>query len=152
MESTSGHYSALEIATYFILKARDSKDGKPLTNMKLQKMLYYAQTLYFSAREQRLFHEELIAVESGAVIPSVNKRYSSFNHHEIDVEPEISVEHIKREDRRYLDDVWRIMRSFATRELERMIRKQKPWEEAMTKEGEQTIDLLAVQSHFHKGA
>ncbi len=52
--------------------------GKDVTNLKLQKLLYYCQGWYLAIMKQPLFREDIEAWVHGPVVPSVFRSYKSF--------------------------------------------------------------------------
>ena len=68
--------SAEDIAFYFVERSSGLPEND-LTNLKLQKMLYYAQAEYMKANNgQVLFEDKIEAWKHGPVVPSV---YNLFN-------------------------------------------------------------------------
>ena len=61
-------YSALAVAK-FILSLQ------PMTNLRLQKTLYFIQVAFLLTREQGIFRDEIEAWEYGPVVPSVYSEY-----------------------------------------------------------------------------
>ena len=51
--------NSLNMARYFIVKAYQDGIEAEMTNMKVQKLLYYAQSLYLALYDQPLFEEEI---------------------------------------------------------------------------------------------
>lgn len=73
-----GMYQGIEIAHLFVQKGID--DGKPLTHMKLQKMVYFAHGLHLAAYEGKpLIIDSIEAWQFGPVIPSIYDCYSIFS-------------------------------------------------------------------------
>lgn len=71
---------ALEVAKYFLFLARSKNAGDTLSNLKLQKMLYYAQGYFLALHHKPLFDEKIEAWEHGPVVREVYnafKKYSS---------------------------------------------------------------------------
>lgn len=70
--------SALDVAKYII--GLSLSTGEPVTNMKLQKLLYYAYSWYLVEKEgkETLFNEEIEAWQYGPVIRSVYNIYNKF--------------------------------------------------------------------------
>lgn len=67
---------ALEVANYFVHIS--SQENEPdLTNLKLQKLLYFAQGKYLAKFGKPLFDEEVEAWDYGPVVKSV---YHQFKH------------------------------------------------------------------------
>ena len=68
----------LTVARYFIIKAYQDGIEAEMTNMKVQKLLYYAQSLYLAMYDQQLFPEEIQAWRYGPVCPPAYRFYSEF--------------------------------------------------------------------------
>lgn len=68
-------YSALNIAKYIIDKC--TKDRYPISNLQLQKILYYIQR-EFLRQGTNAFPEEIEAWQFGPVVPEVYKQYCGF--------------------------------------------------------------------------
>ena len=66
---------ALKLAEFFIRKFFES-DG-PITDLKLQKLLYYAQGVAFGRANMKLIKEPFLAWEHGPVIREVWEHYNS---------------------------------------------------------------------------
>lgn len=71
-------YSASGIANVFIQKAIDHPDKLPyITPMKLQKLMFFAQSWYLKINNTRLINDEFVRWQYGPVIQSV---YYEFAH------------------------------------------------------------------------
>jgi len=72
-------YSASYIAALLVKRAID--EGNPITQMKLQKMLYFAQGYHLAVYDTPLFKEALQAWQFGPVVPviyDIYKMYGTF--------------------------------------------------------------------------
>ena len=72
--------NVFDVANYFIglsLKNKLDTDGtvEGITNLKLQKILYFAQCAYLALYDKPLFEDEVLAWEYGPVISSVYNKY-----------------------------------------------------------------------------
>nr|DAO57049.1 MAG TPA: hypothetical protein [Caudoviricetes sp.] len=65
---------ALEVAKYILTKC--NKDGQPISNLQLQKMLYYIQYEFLKNYGKPLFDDDFEAWKFGPVIPVVYYEYS----------------------------------------------------------------------------
>ncbi|MCD8213112.1 MAG: DUF4065 domain-containing protein [Campylobacter sp.] len=65
---------ALDVARYILTKC--NKDGQPISNLQLQKILYYAQYEFLVNYGKPLFDDDFAAWKFGPVIPSVYYEYS----------------------------------------------------------------------------
>ena len=68
-------YSALNIAKYIIDKC--TKDRDPISNLQLQKVLYYIQR-EFLQQGAMAFSEDIEAWQFGPVVPEAYKQYCGF--------------------------------------------------------------------------
>lgn len=68
-------YRAIDIACELL--QRGSAKGKRITNMKLQKLLYYTQGWHLAMQEYPLFQEDFEAWDYGPVCPVI---YHAFKH------------------------------------------------------------------------
>ncbi len=68
--------SGQNIAEYFLWKA--SNESRPVTNKKLQKLLYYAQAWSLVLRDKKLFDDKIEAWIHGPAIRKVYLGYKEF--------------------------------------------------------------------------
>lgn len=69
-------YDALEIARFIITICTQS--DKPVSNLKLQKMLYFIWVDYFKQTGRWLFHDDICAWQLGPVVPKAYYEYCSY--------------------------------------------------------------------------
>lgn len=75
--------TALHVAQYFISQSKISSPYA-VTNLKLQKLLYYAQGFHLAVYGEPLFEEEIQAWAHGPVIPSVYNRLKRYGYFSLD--------------------------------------------------------------------
>ena len=68
---------AIDIA-YWFLAQQKVEEGDSITNLKLQKLVYYSQAWSMVFRDKPLFADEIQAWDYGPVIPSLYKRYKKY--------------------------------------------------------------------------
>jgi uncharacterized phage-associated protein len=71
-------FSPAAIANYFLDKGEDS--NTPLSSMKLQKLMYYAQGWSLAITDEPLFNEQIEAWQWGPVIRSVYHQFKEFGN------------------------------------------------------------------------
>ena len=74
-------YTALEIARYIIDKCY--KDDFLISNLQLQKILYYLQVHFLKNEKEPLFKDDIEAWTYGPVVPNVYYHYSMYGGKEI---------------------------------------------------------------------
>lgn len=82
-------YPVLSIAKYIIDKC--TKDRYPISNLQLQKILYYIQR-EFLQQGAMAFQEDIEAWQFGPVVPEVYKQYCGFGALPIRMKYEIAIQ------------------------------------------------------------
>jgi len=119
-----------DIADYFIALANET--GDVMTNLKLQKLVYYAQAWYLAINKKPLFDEDFEAWVHGPVIPALYQTYKVNGSQPIISEVTIS-EVSKRLNPsvvKFLDEVAGVYMTFNAYALEAMTHQETPWIEA----------------------
>ena len=68
--------TAAKVAEYIIHEAQ--KREKPVTNIKLQKLLYFTQGSYLAKHKKKAFEDNIIAWKYGPVIKDIYYKYSLY--------------------------------------------------------------------------
>ena len=98
----TGSYRALEVAKYIVNKC--SQEGKPVSNLQLQKILYYSQKYFLQNQKRALFSDEIEAWPFGPVVRSVYDYFCGFGSITIFyIQPDGSS--IKKEDAKFIDAI-----------------------------------------------
>ncbi|MCI5534676.1 MAG: DUF4065 domain-containing protein [Firmicutes bacterium] len=69
-------YSAYEIAKYVVTKC--TEDNSPISNLQLQKILYFLQIEFLRNRGEQLFVDDFEAWQFGPVVPDVYYKFCGF--------------------------------------------------------------------------
>ncbi|MDO8571600.1 MAG: DUF4065 domain-containing protein [bacterium] len=118
-----------EIVEYFLWKAKSL--GKPLTNKKLQKLLYYAQAWSLVLRKQKLFEDKIEAWVHGPAVRSVYLKYKRFGFAPIKKEVDQStLKKIPATVVGFLDQVWKVYGKYDAGYLEYLTHSEEPWQKA----------------------
>lgn len=114
--------TCFDVASYFIKLANDT--GSFISNLKLQKLVYYAQAWFLAIYGEPLFDEEFQAWIHGPVIPDLYARYKEFGWRPIqeDANPDLP-DHISA----FLDEVASEYFACDAYELEKMTHLEDPW-------------------------
>lgn len=118
-------FSCFNVADYFIWLANET--GSFISNLKLQKLVYYAQAWYLALHGNPLFQEDFEAWVHGPVIPTLYQKYKGFGWQPIleDAKPELP-----EEIREFLDEVAKEYFVCDAYELEQMTHTEAPWNKA----------------------
>ncbi len=116
---------ALDIANYIVKKSIDF--GKPITNLKLQKVLYYVQAAFLVEKDEPAFEESVSAWMYGPVVESVYYQFRKYVSKEI-TEYDENFE-VSDDDQKIIDSVIRSYLDFSGTQLISKTHKEKPWKE-----------------------
>ena len=104
------------------------RHGDPITNLKLQKLLYYAQGWFLALHGRPLFDEPLRAWVRGPVVYEVWKNFKEFRWDPITMTmPKPSVSELARD---HLEEVIEVYGDYSALTLERMTHNEPPWRQA----------------------
>ncbi|MGC9292044.1 MAG: Panacea domain-containing protein, partial [Acidobacteriaceae bacterium] len=118
--------TASEVAKYFI--ASFQKKGKEISNLKLQKLLYYAQAWHLAFYDVPLFDDQIEAWVHGPVVRSVFQEYRKFGWKPVKTGNSGGITSKKITD--HLDEVMRAYGKFDAVLLERRTHRESPWRDA----------------------
>lgn len=117
--------NSFDIAKYFICLANET--GSFISNLKLQKLVYYAQAWHLALHELPLFDEDFEAWVHGPVIPALYHNYKHFGWKPIQEEATLN---LSESILCYLKEVADEYFACDAYELERMTHIESPWQRA----------------------
>lgn len=114
------------VADFLLVESRER--GELLTNLKLQKLLYYAQAWHLALKGKSLFQEDFKAWVHGPVLISQYHRFRDFQWRPIEMD--VARPAIEAELERYLVEIIDEFGVESAVSLELMTHREKPWLEA----------------------
>jgi uncharacterized phage-associated protein len=135
--------SALQIAKYFVSLV-DEEAGDSISNLKVQKLLYYAQGAHLALYDSPLFPESIKAWSYGPVVPQVYHEYKYCCAGAIPVE-RVELSDYSPRIREVLDEVNSVYGQFTASKLTAMTHQEPPW--TKTPQGE-TISTEDMKEFF----
>lgn len=115
--------SAHDVAKHIISFSHEH--GDPVTNLKLQKLLYYAQAWHLALHDEPLFGERLEAWVHGPVVPPVYGKYKAYWWSPIDVDT--APPSFSENTSAHLDEVMGVYGGLTAYYLERLTHQELPW-------------------------
>ena len=141
-------YKAIDIARKLIFMAQNDEPngGERLTNLKLQKLLYYQQGFHLAFFVTPLFSDSVEAWMYGPVIPSVYEEYSSYGSSSL---PEVNnAISLTNEEEELFNEVYDAYRDFSAIGLMNRTHKEKPWREATPHDRGTVISQKSMKEYF----
>lgn len=139
-------YPAQTIANYLILRVNsDEEYGEQITNMKLQKLLYYAQGFHLAWRGSKLFNEDIEAWAHGPVVPNIYHEYKGFRSNPLPDPEGFDSATVDDESRTVLEEVYSVYGQYSAWGLRNLTHEEAPWSD--TTQGE-VISPDAMKAFF----
>lgn len=142
--------NVFDVAEFFVQIANQSEDDQ-MTNLKLNKLLYYTQGVCLSRTGKPLFENRIEAWELGPVVPEIYRKYKVCGKNPIASEEDtLNLSSLSEEDREILFDVMREFGQYTGSKLVSFTHQPgTPW--SKTKEaGKTLIDPGLIQDYFIK--
>lgn len=140
-------YTSFKIAEWFLyynnLIMNDS-DADMITNLKLQKLLYYAQGCFLALKDEPLFDDPIVAWEHGPVVENVYHKYKVNGSNGIVFEGDFD-NTIEKEDEEILKEVYDVFAKYSAWGLRNMTHNETPWKE--TKKNAE-ISTESIKKYF----
>jgi uncharacterized phage-associated protein len=138
--------SVQDIANYF-LTLNDPEAGDFISNLKLQKLCYYAQGFHLAIYGEPLFLENIEAWQHGPVIESLYHTYKEFGSDAIPVPENFDLSIFSKEVRELLDEVYKVYGQFSAWKLRSLTHEEAPWKDAFER-GATTITHESMRDYF----
>lgn len=119
-------YKVLDIANKLLAKANDGKQ-ELMSNLKLQKMLYYEQGFHLAYFNKPLFEEEIEAWMYGPVVPSVYEHYKDNGQNGILPDEKNIISFNSKEENALFDEVFDAYGAYSAIGLMNMTHQESPW-------------------------
>jgi uncharacterized phage-associated protein len=120
----------LSSACYFIARAYEDGIEAEMTNMKLQKLLYYAQSLHLALFNEPLFEEEIQAWRYGPVCPTAYRFYSDFEAKQLPIPRQENLAQLSSKKKEVLEEIWEYFGGYHAYRLSDMTHGEFPWKKA----------------------
>ncbi len=119
-------------------------DTEYITNLKLQKLLYYAQGMHLALYDKVLFDDPIVAWSYGPVVEAIYDRYSCNVNKGIEVF-DTPIENFTKEEERTLQFTQDAFGQFSAWKLVDMTHAETPWQST---ERNHVITIDKIQDYF----
>lgn len=138
-------YAANDIARYILSFANPEEND--VSNLKLQKLCYYAQGLCSAMRGSPLFSEKIYAWDHGPVVEALYHEYKPYRAAPIPV-PEFDQSKIDGKDKTAIRDIVEHFGQFSAWALRNMTHEERPWAEAYKRASGSEITVQSMIDFF----
>ena len=142
-------YTAETIAKWFLARNKYDYDlgygDELISNLKLQKLLYYAQGCVLAITGNPLFDDEIQAWEYGPVIPTIYQKYREIGKNGIEFNEQFDNSAIDPSIAGVLEEVYHEFGQYSAWRLVAMTHEETPWLETPKKA---VISKESIQKYF----
>jgi uncharacterized phage-associated protein len=118
--------TARVVAQYLLCKS-DPEVGDFISNLKLQKLIYYAQGFHLALHDEKLFEDKILAWEHGPVVESLYHEYKTSGSSALPIPEGFDDSVLDFETKELLDEVYLVYGQFSAWKLRNMTHSEEPW-------------------------
>lgn len=138
-------YEASKIAQYVVMRC--NQDRISISNLKLQKILYFIQAQFLIAKNEVCFLDKIEAWDFGPVVPNVYHRYKVFGSANIPSNGD-RVPCFNGDDKELIDSVIDLCAKYTASQLVAITHNQKPWREVYNRYYKAEISPDSIRDYF----
>ena len=143
-------YRALSVARYII--ERCHSQNRSISNLKLQKILYFVQAEFLVSRGQPCFVEQIEAWDFGPVVPEVYQQYKIFGSSNIPVFGRlVNPVVIRNDDQELINEIVDECSKYSASALVDITHHQSPWLDAYVPGYNNVISQNSIRDYFAEG-
>ncbi len=104
-----------------------TNEGDGISNLKLQKLVYYAQGFYSAIFDKTLFDEEIHAWTHGPVVPELYHQYKHHGSNHIPPIDKFDTNSLTKEEIELIEEVYEVFGQYSAWKLRNMTHEESPW-------------------------
>ena len=139
-------YSALDVAKYVI--NHEHNEDREITNLRLQKLLYFVQAKVLVETGSPCFNDEMEAWDFGPVVPAVYYTYKVFGS--LDITSDEASPVLNKVVSSCINNILDYCQDFPTFQLVKITHKQSPWVTARRMGQKSVISKDSIMGYFKK--
>ena len=156
-------YDVLDVCRHVINYSNDKEYG--ISNLKLQKVLYFIQAYYLVLTSQKCFNDRIEAWDLGPVVPKAYREYKQFGasnipkiHYIINFDDNniwnsritaYDIDLLRIEDQKLTDTVVDRLADYSASDLVNITHNQSPWKDAYVPHMNREITADAIKEYFN---
>lgn len=121
-------------------------EGDGISNLKLQKLVYYAQGFYSAIFDKPLFNEEISAWTHGPVVPKLYHQYKQHSRNHIPPINNFDTGSLTKDEFELIEEVYDVFGQYSAWKLRNMTHEESPWLEHEADAG--VIPKEAISEYF----
>ena len=140
--------TCFDVADYFLAHC-DEESGDIISNLKIQKLTYYAQGFSLVLLGKPLFNEKIEAWMHGPVVPELYRKYRDCGNGALPASENFDAKKFSEDEIELLDEVYKVYGQFSAWKLRNMTHEEQPWKDAYIEGAvSQEITLDSMKGFF----
>jgi uncharacterized phage-associated protein len=140
-------YSVIDIANKVVANT-DINQGETISNLKLQKMLYYLQGFFIAVFDKKLFEESIEAWQYGPVVREAYFHYKDFGQTAIVLNDDIEIIELLPQENELFEEVMQEYGQFSAIKLMNMTHEELPWKKTFNENPQGEISFELLKEYF----
>lgn len=140
-------HDVLHIANRIILNT-DTEHGELISNLKLQKLLYYMQGYFIAIFDRKLFENDIEAWQYGPVVSETYNHFKGFGRASITLEAGAETANLNAEEQKLFDEVLSEYTQYSAIKLMNMTHEESPWMSAFNSNPKGLITKKLLSDYF----
>lgn len=140
-------YPVIDIANKVIANT-DINQGETISNLKLQKMLYYLQGFFIAAFDKKLFEEPIEAWQYGPVVRDAYFYFKDFGPAAIILKGDEKIVELKKSEEELFVEVMEEYGQFSAIKLMNMTHEELPWKKTFNENPQGEISYELLKEYF----
>lgn len=140
-------YPVLNIANK-IIAGMDANQGEIISNLKLQKLLYYMQGFFIAVFDRRLFDNEIEAWQYGPVVREMYDHFKEFGSGAITLRGDVEISDLNEEESQLFEDVMEEFGQYSAIKLMNMTHNEWPWKKVFNENPQGVISYDLLKEYF----
>lgn len=117
----------LEDVANCFLYLDETNDGDGISNLKLQKLVYYAQGFYSALFDKHLFNNEISAWTHGPVVQELYHNCKQYGRNSIPLASDFDKGSLNEEEFGLIEEVFDVFGQYSAWKLRNMTHEESPW-------------------------
>ena len=140
-------YSVVDIANKVVANT-DLEQGETISNLKLQKMLYYLQGFFIAVFDKKLFEEPIEAWQYGPVVREAYLYFKAFGSGAIILDGTETIIELNKEENDLFNEVMEEYGQFSAIKLMNMTHEELPWKKTFNANPQGEISYQLMKEYF----
>ncbi len=147
ISSDQKEITSLDVANHFLCLA-DEEAGDLISNLKVQKLVYYAQGFHLAVFGTPLFEDPIKAWTHGPVVEELYHLFKQYGPGPIPRPKEVQSNVLPGPVRNLLNEVYNVYGQYDAWKLRNMTHEEPPWRDAYARGPGEIIPTGAMQDYF----